>query len=275
MAVTLFAGIVMTTWQAVRATRAEKSAYEEAKLASRLLYVAHMNLAQAAWENSRVGGVLDLLKQHEPQPDEEDLHGFEWHYWDRLCHSSLLDLKGHSGPVTSVAFSPDGKRLASASRDPSKIPFAPGEVKVWDAMSGQETLTLKGHTAPVNCVAFSADGKRLASASGSPSVKNKLGEVKVWDATTGEGLLTLKGHGQGVTSVAFSADGKRLASASHDQTVKVWDATSGQETLTLKGHSDVVRSVAFSPDGKRLASGSYDQAVKVWDAQPRSQDSTQ
>ncbi|MCX6925643.1 MAG: protein kinase, partial [Verrucomicrobia bacterium] len=134
VAMTLFAGIVMTTWQAVRAIRAERSANDqrdradgEAKRASRLLYVAHMNLAQAAWENTRLGAVLDLLKQHEPRPGEEDLRGFEWHYWDRLSHSSLLDLKAHSGPVTSVAFSPDGKRLASGSRDPFKIPYAPGE----------------------------------------------------------------------------------------------------------------------------------------------------
>ena len=292
VAVTIFAGIVMTAWQAVRATRAEKSANdqrnradEEAKRASRLLYVAHMNLAQAAWENSRVGGVLDLLKQHEPQPGETDLRGFEWHYWDRLTHSSRLDLKGHSGPVTSVAFSPDGKRLASASRDPFRIPSAPGEVKVWDAMSGQETLTLKGHTAPVNCVAFSPDGKRLASASGSPPVKNKLGEVKVWDATTGSVLLTLPGHGEGVTSVAFSPDGKRLVSASDGFAsvvlspdgkrlvsangpfeLKIWDATTGEMLHIVKAHGSGILSVAFSPDGKRLASASRDQTVKVWDA---------
>ncbi len=166
----------------------------------------------------------------------------------------LLTLKGHSQPVTSVAFSSDGKRLASASFD--------NTVKVWDATNGQETLTLNGHTQMVFSVAFGPDGKRLASASFDQT-------VKLWDATSGQEALTLNGHTGPVNSVAFSADGKRLASASKDQTVKVWNATNGQETLTLKGHTGPVTSVAFSPDGKWLASASVDQTVKVWDVTPR------
>ncbi len=218
--------------------------------ARRNLYVSHMILAQEAWENARAGRLLELLKQHEPQRGSEDLRGFEWHYWNRLAHPYQMNLKGHTSRVYSVAFSADGKRLVSASRDQT--------VKVWDATSGQETLTLKGHTGPVWSAAFSADGKWLASASGDQT-------VKVWNATSGQESLTLKGHTGWVTSVAFSPDGKRLASASDDQTVKVWDATSGQETLTLKGHAGEVTSVTFSEDGTRLASASYDKTVKVWD----------
>src|SRR5205823_3171455 len=156
----------------------------------------------------------------------------------------------------SVAFSPDGKRLASGSYD--------NTVKIWDAASGQEILTLKGNTIEVVgpeeplsngilSLAFSPDGKRLAS--GSPNQN-----VKVCDAVTGQETLTLKGHTGHVFSVAFSPGGKRLASASasQDNTVKVWDATRSEETLTLKGQTSDVTSVAFSPDGKRLAGASGD-----------------
>jgi WD40 repeat protein len=165
--------------------------------------------------------------------------------------TAALRPQGVRGTVTSVVFSPDGKRLASGSRDQT--------VKVWDAATGQQTLTLYGHTGGVYSVAFSPDGQRLASGSEDQT-------VKVWDAATGQQILTLKGHTGGVWSVAFSPDGKRLASGSADETVKVWDAATGQQTLTLRGHTGFVRSVAFSPDGKHLASGSADDTVKVWDA---------
>ena len=223
----------------------------EADRAGRQLYIAHMNLAKRAWDEAHVSRVVELLDLHRPQANRPDLRGFEWYYLQRLCHLDLLTLKGHPSGVTSVAFSADGKRLASASWDRT--------VKVWDATSSQETLTLKGHASGGNGVAFSGDGKWLASA-------RQDGTVKVCDATSGKETLTLKGHTREVMSVAFSADGKRLASASWDRTVKVWDATSGQETLMLNGHTGPVFSVAFSVDGKRLASASEDGTVKVWDA---------
>jgi dipeptidyl aminopeptidase/acylaminoacyl peptidase len=171
--------------------------------------------------------------------------------WDAATGGELLTLKGHTNPVVSLAFSPDGRRLASASWDKT--------VRVWDAATGGELLTLKGHTRALLGVAFSPDGTRLASAGGD-------GTVKVWDAATGGELLTLKGHTGEVSSVAFSPDGRRLASAGRDGTVKVWDAGSGQETLSLKAHTAGVSSVAFSPDGLRLASASVDGTAKVWDA---------
>jgi WD40 repeat protein len=186
--------------------------------------------------------------------------------WDAQTGRDVLTLKGHTGPVRGVAFSPDGKRIASASGGLPPDRSKPGEVKVWDAQTGQELLTFMGHTGSVFDVAFSPDGTRLASAGGEPFTPVKSGEVKVWDLQAGKEVLSLQGHTQPVCRVAFRPDGRCLASASDDRTVKVWDATTGRELFPLKGHTDRVTGVAFSPDSKRLASASADGTVRVWDA---------
>jgi hypothetical protein len=156
---------------------------------------------------------------------------------------------GHHGMVASVAFSPDGKRLASASEN---------AVILWDVDSRKRLFALEQHEDAVQAIAFSPDGKLLASASDDKT-------VILWDVNNGKPLAKLERHTDKVYGVAFSPDGKRLASASVDHTVILWDVDSSKLLATLEGHTDAVYDVAFSPAGKLLASASVDQTVILWD----------
>jgi hypothetical protein len=258
-----------------------KAAEDKGEKVRRGLYLSEMNLVRREYEAGNIAHVRELLDHHASwlagveDPGVEDLRGFEWYYWDRLANQKalaaigpagrdwlleraatpVLTLHGHAGGFVggfiSVAWSPDGGRLAGAG--------TAGIVDLWDA-GGKKLLTLGGpiRLTSVACVAWSPDGRRLASASDN-------GTVRVWDAASGREVLTLTVQTGWPTSVSWSPDGRRLASAGDDGTLRLWDAASGREVLTIKAHRGRAHSVAWSPDGKRLAStGGGFRWVSVW-----------
>jgi WD40 repeat protein len=284
-----------------RANTKADEADRESKRAYHRAYVSDIRLLQRACEENNLTFARDLLVNTRPEnTGGDDYRCFEWYYWNRL--EPLRVLKAHTNQVTAMTYSPDGKRLASASQD--------GSVKVWNAVTGQEIFTAKVdvpyasgltftpqgkrlaaavHTvlhvwdvdtgkelhkllipnANVDTVAFSPDGSRLAS--GGQTFAGE-GEIKVWDTDAGRELFTVKGYAASFANLALSPDGKWLASGSFDlasdspeRTITVWNATTGRVARTLRGHTGLWVMVAFSPDGKELVSSGEDTILRIWD----------
>jgi WD40 repeat protein/serine/threonine protein kinase len=244
-------------------------------------------------EPVQVAGPADALRREQIPPAElAEADGGD----PKKAPAELVAVLGdsrlkHWGGVTGLAFSPDGRTLASASGD--------GSVKLWDAATGQTRRTFRRHKGGVSAVAYSPDGKTLADGGNLEIILRDLatgaerwrasfgcacvafspdgkalaagsvsgeGTVCLLEAATGKFLWQRQGHEQGpVHSVAFSPDGKLFASAAEDGTVQLWDVARPGEHRALKGHTARVNSLAFSPDGKTLASASHDGTVRLWD----------
>jgi WD40 repeat protein len=158
---------------------------------------------------------------------------------------------GHSEPIASVAISPDGQTVASASHDQT--------IKLWSLQTGKLARTVYGHTQPVLSVAMSPDGQQIVSGSLDETIKQ-------WSISTGQQIRSLKTDGYVAwnNAIAISRDSQTLATGSTDKTVRLWNYSTGQRLRTLYGHSLPVLSVIMSPDGQTLASGSSDKTVRLW-----------
>jgi WD40 repeat protein len=173
----------------------------------------------------------------------------EWLIRNPLTTNLLKTLRGHKKTVYSIDFSPDGKILASGSRD--------NTIKLWDVKTGQEIGTLIGHGNSVFSVAINPQGNILASGS-------KDRTIKLWDLQTNQVIRTWR-HKDGVRAVVFSHDGRILASGSYDGTIKLWEVKSGRLLNTINAHKDGVLAIAFMPDDQIIASGGREDMIKLWE----------
>jgi WD40 repeat protein/serine/threonine protein kinase len=268
IACALLAGTGGSLFFALQARREAGNAREGERQTRLNLYAAQINLAQRDWQAAQIDQLVRRLAALVPgDADRPDLRGFEWYYLQRLSQQALSTLSGHKRPVLSVAYSPDGRWLASAGGEFSGC----GEVKVWDAAAGREILALPVAAGQVYSVAFSPDGRFLAAGGGSA---NREGEIRIWDAATGQQVCSVEKQLGTVRSLVFSSDGRFLISAgggfndtgkSRPGELKIWDVATGRLSASRTIADGQLKSLALSPDGRWLASGGFHGKVNIWE----------
>lgn len=244
------------------AVKAQQEADSQRNERNQFLYDSNIYVAQRSAEDGQLVQAQELLHQI-LDPDLAKLRRFEWFHLWRIVHAEDATLKGHSAAVAAVAFSHDGKIIATGSYDTT--------VKLWDAESHQLLVTLTGHQGWISALSFSANGKILASSSVDNTIKLWRDPLHASSDPSSQNEITLQGHTDAVRSLAFSPDGKILASCGDDATVKLWNVNTGKPIATLNGHTKPATWVDFSPNGKLLASSSEDRTIKLWNVDKRTE----
>jgi serine/threonine protein kinase/WD40 repeat protein len=261
------------------------------KRAENALYFSRIALAASAWQANDVRAAEQLLQQCRPEKGRPDRRGWEWYYLRGLCHAELQRFSGHRlNDISSLAFSPDGRLLASAAWSFE----GPGETLVWDAATGALLRRLAGWQ-DSGRVAFTPRGRRLVVLTdrgrpwkawdtrtwqpaplvapdrlgGNPDLPFRASAnwdtLKIQDTRNGRKRTVRGAHEGEIKAVATSPDGEWIATGGDDQAVRLWEAPSARPGAVFRGHTHSVTALAFSPDATRLASADLEGAIKVWD----------
>lgn len=234
--------------EAVRTAQAEVQRFVvRESVLRRQLYASNVNIAGLAFQDNDVLRAQTALERSQPQPGEEDLRGFEWHYLWRASHCELMTRRAHAAGVRAVAWNADGSRFATCGDE---------QIKIWNSQNGLAVLSIK------------LPGRLARSLLWCPVANLVLmggedAKIRGWDAVTGSEQLLLAGHDKAVTGLAISADGRWLISGSLDQTVRVWDLSRRETVTTFKTTSDV-QAVALSPDAAEIAAACRSGAVRLF-----------
>ena len=232
------------------------------------LYAARIKLAEEAINEGDADRSEKLLESLRPQAGEDDLRSFDWYYLWQRCHSEIINLPGSPGIGRNVAFSPDGRLLATIGNG--------GVIRIWNATNGVELVSLAGHTGMVNQVVFAPRSGMLASAGAD-------GTVRIWDPISGKQLQKLQIGTNSFAALSFSADGRSMAAGEGSRTpvgnnasgryipiagsgrVAIWNTMDFVLERIIEAHTSGVVGLALSPDGLKLASCGVDRNVKLFD----------
>lgn len=233
-----------------RALDNEQVANEKTREAFEHLYATEMAIAHQAWQDGDIASFEGHLQRFAPSKDQPDLRGFEWYYQRNLLKRASLVLRGHERRIGALAFSTDGRWLASGANEEL--------LRIWQADSGALERTIEAPKAgEINGVDWSPDGGAIAAACDDKS-------IRIWSTADGRELARLIGHSEWVADVGFSPKGDQITSADGAGKVFIWKWRTKDRPLVLSGHTDIVRAAKFLLDGSMVVSVGQDHSTRFW-----------